>query len=142
MSNVVQPALEALAAVKGIAEDVLSNGSPVRRSPLNSLSPLDLAIGFRRMQHAEFVHFMRCDASREALKLILRAVEVAESLIAEGDPQLTNSLVLLEPYRHRLYAIVTGAALRAFERRAVQREMAERLRGTLPRGDGAALPPG
>jgi len=123
---------QAIEAIRGITIDAAE--SPVDR-PVSShfgLTKPDMACVVRRMLHAELVHYLRCDASIDALQMIREAMDAADVLLGRNDQQLLDDLDFVEPYRHHLYATVTTAALLASDREDIKSQKAPPLRPLMP----------
>lgn len=119
----LSPALEALTAVRTICRDVLDTGNPPGRRGVYPTAPIDLAITIRRMQHAQFVHYLRCDAPADELLTVLNAIDLADRQIEAGDGELIDAMLFEVPYRHHLYVSVAKQALYAVERERARLEV-------------------
>lgn len=114
----LQTVQDAMQAIRCITKDALEEKFERPQPPIN-LSKSDLAFVIRRMLHAELVHYLRCDASREALQMIQQSLDAAVYLLGE-DQILMDDLELFEPFRHHLYATVICASLLASERQDIR----------------------
>ncbi|HEX8324741.1 MAG TPA: hypothetical protein VF595_12610 [Tepidisphaeraceae bacterium] len=116
---------EALTTIKGIVGDSLASPQCVRPTfpRTGRLTRTELAYGLKRLQHAELVHYLRFDASREVLLMIRESIEETMNLLDAGDEEVVDQLRVIEPYRHQLYARVVVIALLISEREAIQHEM-------------------
>lgn len=119
----IQMSRDALVAIKGIVGDALISEHPRPTVPrVAKLTRGDLSFNIKHLQHAEVVHYLRCDATKDALLLIREAAEDAINLIDAGDHEIQEELNLREPFRHRLYTTVIVVALRVAEREAIRQE--------------------
>ncbi|MDB5327326.1 MAG: hypothetical protein JWM57_2895 [Phycisphaerales bacterium] len=115
-----QAARDALIAIRGMVDDALAS-SHVKRH-IGTITRLDVAYDFRRLQHAAICHYLRCDASREVLEMIGAAVDTMLDQVNRDDPACQSALKLVEPYRHHLYSSVIVVALVAADKAATRRE--------------------
>ena len=114
---------EALIAIKGIVGDALISEYPRPVVPrVAKLTRGDLSYDLKHIQHAELVHYLRCEAPKDTLLLIREATEDAVNLLDAGDNEIREELSLKEPFRRRLYTTVIIVALRVAEREAIRQE--------------------
>ena len=115
-----QAAKDALIAIRGMVGDALASGHV--NCQIGTITRLDLAYDFRRLQHAAICHYLRCDASREVLTMIGEAVDAMLHQLERDDPASQSALKLVEPYRHHLYSSVLVVALVAADKEETRRE--------------------
>lgn len=113
---------EALMAISLMVNETLH--SPHIRPNIGKVTRYDLCYELKHLQHAQLCHYVRCDATREALMLIGEAVDRLLSLLDDDDDTAEGALRIAEPYRHHLYTSVFITALALAEEDEVEKERA------------------